>query len=252
VNAIARRIRIAVVQRIDGAALPWPMDRIVQVALAVFIVAEVFAFLAGGLALEAVSAVAFVIAAWVALDVMQGRAAREVDRALPELLEATARSLRSGASLRVALGEAASHMSPRLAPGVAAAVTAAERGVPLVEVIDDWAANVPGEGVRLAAAALALSAELGGAAARSLDGVAATLRDRNGLRREVRALSSQARASAVVIGVAPLAFAVVAGSLDRRTIDFLLHTPAGIACLVFGVLLDGLGALWMHKLAEVR
>jgi tight adherence protein B len=78
------------------------------------------------------------------------------------------------------------------------------------------------------------------------------LRDRNGLRREVRALSSQARASAVVIGVAPIAFAVVAGSLDRRTIDFLLHSPAGIACLVFGVVLDGLGALWMHKLAEVR
>jgi len=252
VSAIARRIRAAVVQRIDGAALPWPIDRVVQVALAVFAVSQLFALLVGGLTLEAVSAVAFVLAAWVALDVMQGGAAREVDRALPELLEATARSLRSGASLRVALGEAASHTSPRLASGVAAAVTAAERGVPLVEVIDDWTATVPGEGVRLAAAALALSAELGGAAARSLDGVAATLRDRNGLRREVRALSSQARASAIVIGVAPIAFAVVAGSLDRRTIDFLLHTPAGIACLVFGVVLDGLGALWMHKLAEVR
>jgi tight adherence protein B len=151
----------------------------------------------------------------------------------------------------VSLGEAATHTSPRLAPGIAAAVTSAERGVPLVDVIDAWAATVPGEGVGLAAAALALSAELGGAAARSLDGVAATLRDRNGLRREVRALSSQARASAVVIGAAPLAFAVVAGSLDPRTFEFLLHSPAGIACLVFGVVLDGLGALWMHRLAEV-
>jgi tight adherence protein B len=105
--------------------------------------------------------------------------------------------------------------------------------------------------VRLAVAALALSSELGGGAAKSLDAVAATLRDRNGLRREVRALSSQARASALVIGLAPIAFAVIAGSLDPRTTDFLLHDPVGVACLFVGIVLDGCGAAWMHRMASV-
>ncbi len=130
-------------------------------------------------------------------------------------------------------------------------IVAAERGVPLVEAIDGWAGTLPGDGVRLAGAALALSAELGGAAARSLDGVAATLRDRNGLRREVRALSSQARASAAVIGLAPVAFAVLVASVDPQTLDFLVRTRAGIFCLLAGVVLDGVGAAWMHRLATV-
>jgi tight adherence protein B len=130
-------------------------------------------------------------------------------------------------------------------------VRAAERGVPLVDAIDTWSSTISGDGVRLAGAALALSAELGGAAARSLDGVAATLRDRNAVRREVRALSSQARASAVVIGVAPLGFAVLAAAVDPQTIEFLLRTPAGVSCLVLGVVLDGLGAAWMHRLAVI-
>ena len=249
-TAVARA-RELLMRRLDDAALPWPVDRVLRAALVAFVMAESLAAVVGGWPMAIVLPVAFSIGGFVVLDAARGRAGREIDRALPDLLEATARSLRSGASLRIALGEAAMHAPRRVGSGVSAAVVAAERGVPLVDAIDSWAATVPGEGVGLAAAALALSAELGGAAARSLDGVAATLRDRNGVRREVRALSSQARASAVVIGVAPIGFAILAGSLDPRTFDFLLHSPTGVACLLSGVVLDGLGALWMHRLAAI-
>ena len=61
-------------------------------------------------------------------------------------------------------------------------------------------------------AALALAAEAGGSVASVLDGVTDTLRDRVALDREVAALSSQARASAAVLVVAPVAFAVLAAA----------------------------------------
>jgi Flp pilus assembly protein TadB len=48
-----------------------------------------------------------------------------------------------------------------------------------------------------------------------------------------------------------LGFAVIAAALEPRTIDFLLRTPAGMACLVVGVVLDGVGAAWMHRLAAI-
>ena len=67
----------------------------------------------------------------------------------------------------------------------------------------------------------------------------------------MRALSSQARASAVVIGLAPLGFAVLAAMVDPASIHFLVGTPIGIACLVVGVVLDGVGAAWMHRLAAI-
>jgi tight adherence protein B len=237
--------------RLDDAGLPWSAERVCQWGIAGTVFALGLSLLVGGWPALLVAVIAIAIGVWVVLDAVRGRAVRKVDLALPDVLEATARSMRSGASLRVALQEASEHAPDRLRGGLAGVVAAAERGVPLVDAIDAWSAGVPGEGVRLAAAALALSAEVGGAAARTLDGVAATLRDRNGLRREVRALSSQARASCLVIGVAPVGFAMVAAAMDPRTIDFLLRTPAGIACLLTGVVLDGLGALWMHRLAAV-
>jgi tight adherence protein B len=247
----ASRLRRSIERRLDDAALPWSHGVVIRAAAVAFACAETTALAVGGWSMAAVATAASVVGAWATLGALRGRAGLQVDLALPHVLEATARSLRSGASLRIALSESTGDAPPRLREELTAVVVAAERGVPLVDAIDAWTTSATGHGVRLAGAALALSAELGGAAARSLDGVAATLRDRNAVRREVRALSSQARASAVVIGVAPLGFAVIAAAVEPRTIDFLLRTRVGMACLVVGVVLDGLGAAWMHRLANI-
>lgn len=245
-------VRAWLVSRFDDGDLPWPsIGQWRRVVAAVALVEAAVCGLVGVVAAVVACATATVACA-VALDAVHGRAGRRVDAALPDVLEGVARSLRSGTSLRVAMGEGAADAPPRLRDGLMAVVVAAERGVPLDEAIDRWASVTPGEGVRLAAAALALSSEVGGGGARSLDGVAATLRDRNAVRREVRALSSQARASAAVIGVAPVGFALLAASIEPRAIDFLLHTTFGTACLLVGVVLDGVGAVWMHRLAAVR
>ncbi len=247
-----RRIRGSVLRRLDDADLPWSADLIWTRALAVVVAVELLALFGGGWPVMMITAIALTIGTSITLEALRGRAAASVDRALPDVLEATARSLRSGTSLRIAMSEAIASAPDRLRTSLHTVVAAAERGRPLVDAIDEWTATMPGEGVRLAGAALALSSELGGAAARSLDGVAATLRDRDAVRREVRALSSQARASAVVIGIAPVAFAFLSSSVDPQTLDFLLHSRAGITCLLVGVALDGLGAIWMHRLAAVR
>jgi tight adherence protein B len=150
--------------------------------------------------------------------------------------------------LRGAIAEAAAEVPEPLRRGWDAIVTEAARGSALAAAVDRWAVAAPGEGARLAAAALALGAELGGAAAAALDGVAATLRDRNAVRREIRALSSQARASALVIVVAPVGFTMIMALADPATLRFLVATPIGLACLTGGLVLDGLGAWWMHRI----
>lgn len=248
---VVATFRHRVERRLDDATLPWTNDAVVRLGAGAFVASQLVALAIGGWPLSLVAAIAFVIGTRVVLDSLRGRATRQVDLALPDVLESAARSLRSGTSLRIALSESTAHAPPRLAESLRAVVATAERGVPFVDAVDAWADTSVGDGVRLAGAALALSADLGGAAARSLDGVAATLRDRNAVRREVAALSSQARASAVVIGAAPMGFAVLAASVDPSTVDFLLRSPAGVTCLVVGVTLDGLGAAWMHRLAEV-
>lgn len=180
--------------------------------------------------------------------VAAGRAARRREMALPSMLEDIAGALRGGASLRQALAVAARRAQPALAGDLCSVVAAVDRGAPMVAQLDAWSEADRSDGLRLAVAALTLGAETGGRQAHALDSVAATLRDRLAVERELAALSSQARASALVMGVAPVAFAAFATAADPRTGRFLVGTPGGWACLASGVALDAVAAWWMLRL----
>ncbi len=205
----------------------------------------------GGAGLAAVAVVALVVVPLVALAVGAGKADRRLEEALPGGLEAVARALRSGASLVQAIAEAAATTPGPLGAELRRVTTAVDNGEALVAAIDAWGRLHASAAVRLAVSALGLGAETGGAHARAIDGVAATIRSRLGVNREVRALSSQARLSGMVITLAPVGFAVLATATDPRTADFLLRTPLGLTCLSTGLALDGLAALWMRRLARI-
>jgi tight adherence protein B len=208
--------------------------------------------LVGGLGLALLAAAAVTVAPALALRARRGRGELALEAALPAALEAVARALRSGASLRQAVAEAAEVTPGALGSELGAVAAHADHGVPLVEALEGFASRRPLAGVRLATAALCLGAETGGAEARAVDGVADTLRERLALAAEVRALSAQTRASMVVIGLAPLGFCAFASAADDRTSTFLFRTPLGLALLTAGLVLDGLGALWMRRLCRVH
>jgi tight adherence protein B len=172
------------------------------------------------------------------------------DRQLPAALDRLATSLRSGASLTQALGEAGSALDPPLGPEIEGLARAAERGRPVREVLDEWAAAHDDPGTRLAATALVLATVVGSTPARAVDGVASTLRERLDLTAERRALAVQARSSALVLSIAPVGFAALLVVGDTAAARFLLRTPAGWACLCVGVALDAVGAWWMARLSR--
>ncbi|MEJ5255589.1 MAG: type II secretion system F family protein [Acidimicrobiales bacterium] len=179
------------------------------------------------------------------------RRAGAADRALPDLIDATARSVRSGASLSQAIREAAQTVADTPL-GADAAKLARElgEGRAVTEAVERFAGEMPSECRRLVCRALCLVAQLGGAPGALLDGLSATLRDRLAAGREARALATQARSSAVVIAVAPGAFALVGAAADARVAAFLVGSPSGWACLLSGAALEAAGAWWMARLVR--
>jgi tight adherence protein B len=209
------------------------------------------ALITGGPALGVLAGVALTLAPLAVLRATRGRGPARIEAALPGGLESVARALRSGASLRQAVDEASTSTPGALGHELRRVANEAGHGVPLVAALEALALRRPLPGMQLAIAALCLGAETGGAQAQAVDGVATTIRERLAVAAEARALASQARMSALVIGIAPIGFGVFAASTDPRTAQFLLHTSAGIALLAAGLTLDGLGWLWMNRLCRV-
>lgn len=175
-----------------------------------------------------------------------------LEAALPEALEAVARSLRSGASLSVAVAESARTGPPAARDELARVAAGVSRGLALEPALDQLARRRPLPGVRLAVAALGLASMTGGAQARAVDAVATTLRERLALDAEVRAQAAQARISAAVLGIVPLLFGAFAATTDPRIGQLLFATPLGLGLVAAGLTLDGLGWLWMQRLTGAR
>src|ERR671911_579032 len=177
----------------------------------------------------------------------QGQVRRRPPAPAPVLV---AGALRSGSSLPVALGEAGHATSHPLGPELVGLANEAAQGRPMAAVLDRWTHDHDDRDTRLAATALALSAAVGATPARAVDGVAATVRERLDPAAERPALGSPARASAVVLSIAPAAFAVLLGVSDGAAARFLLRTPAGWLCLAVGLGVDAGGAWWMARLTR--
>jgi tight adherence protein B len=217
-------------------------------------VAGPVAVLAGlGAAVQApVPAVVVLAAVGVVAGAMARRADRRPDRVdAAAVIEALAASLTSGASLAQAV-TATRGRDPHAPVTVALApvAEAVEQGAPAQAALDRWALDVGDRNLTLVVDSLAVAGSSGGSQARALAGVGRTIRERDALAREVRALGSQSRTSAIVLAVTPLAFTAVVAVADQRVAAFLLTTVPGLACLVVGATADVVGWCWMRRLVD--
>ncbi len=176
-----------------------------------------------------------------------GRADRVAQSALPGLLDSVVAQLRAGGSVIEAVEKSANREGP-LRPDCARMAARLALGATLEQVLDRWTAERPIAGVRAAAGALAMVTTMGGSAATALDGLVESLRSDEAARHEAKALSAQARVSAVVVGAAPLAYLVFATATDPASSQVLVSTTAGRICLAVGLTLEVAAGLWMRAL----
>jgi tight adherence protein B len=193
----------------------------------------------------AVAAVAVVGAAPLGRVWRRHRAARRYDDELVRLLRAVARSLRSGAVLRVALGEASVDAVGPLGADLARLTDDIDHG--MVPALRAWAVRRPTPAVRLVAGGLAVGHASGGIDAAVVDSLAETIRLRLDGRDEASALATQATLSALVLAGAPLAFLLLGVLGGSALAGFLLHRPLGRVCLGVGILADVASLGWMLR-----
>ncbi len=182
-----------------------------------------------------------------ALRITRRRGERQFVAALPLGLEHVASALRGGTSLTEAVGALGEHEGP-LAPDMRAVRSRVGLGLSLGESLAVWAHERPLPGVRAAAGALGVAASVGGRSAAALDALAQSMSERSGVIAEARALSTQSRLSAIVVGALPVGFVALSALTGSSSVRTLVSTPAGRVCLVLGLALDGLAALWIRRI----
>jgi tight adherence protein B len=239
-------------ERIEQARLPVSAGELAVVAacgvLVGFVVGLFAAGLAGGLVLGglAVAAVPGV------LEALARRMRRRIDRQLPDVLRLLASSLRAGFSLSQGLDATAAQVNEPMRGELRQVVVRVRLGQPLEDALEDAARHMHSRDFSWAVMAIRIQHEVGGNLARLLDTVAATMVQRERLRREIRTLTAEGRISAVVLGLLAPLLGLFIGVVNRSYLLTLVHTTPGKVALVGAAVLEVVGFFWLYRTISIE
>ncbi|WP_328318823.1 type II secretion system F family protein [Streptomyces sp. NBC_00388] len=165
------------------------------------------------------------------------------------LCGAVAAELRAGKQPGEAL-LAAGRGSGALGTAEAAVRAAARFGGDVPEALRR-AAQEPGAGGLLGAAACwRVSVDGGAGLAAGLEGLEGSLRAERDQRAGLRAELAGARATVLILALLPAGGLLLGTALGADPLWTLLHTPAGLCCLLAGGALEGAGFFWAGRIVR--
>jgi tight adherence protein B len=170
---------------------------------------------------------------------------------LPDTLQLMAGSLSAGLSLAQSIDTIVREGGEPIASEFRRVVIETRLGVQLEDSLEGVAERMESRDWEWVVMAIRIQRDVGGNLAELLLQVAETLREREFLRRHVRALSAEGRLSAYILGGLPPVFLLFLVLTKPDYVHPLFSTPIGfILDIGMGVLLS-VGVFWMSKVAKV-
>jgi tight adherence protein B len=189
---------------------------------------------------------------FVYLSLKEGRRKSAFAQALPDTLQLLAGSLAAGYSLPQAVDSVVRESSGPMAAELNRALVEARLGVPMEDALETVARRMDSVDFAWVVMAIRIQREVGGNLAEVLTQVAATMRERERLRRQVQVLSAEGRLSAVVLGGLPVVFILYLVLVRPEYIGLLVTTPLGILMIIVGLVMLVVGAFWLRKVVTVE
>ena len=171
---------------------------------------------------------------------------------LPGLLQVLASSLRAGLSFRQALESAAINDKGEVGAQMRQALAEVQLGGELEEALFRVAERMKSLDLRWLVAALQIQREVGGSLSGILDNVAATIRTRAEIRREVQVLSAEGRLSANVLVSMPFVMMLILSFARPGYMEFFFSSAPGIFLMVMFAVLMIVGWVWMKQLVKIE
>ncbi|MFJ6374830.1 type II secretion system F family protein [Pseudarthrobacter oxydans] len=213
---------------------------------------SVFGFLLGGL-FFAILMIAVVPAGMMAyLSVLTSRRKSKFDEQLPDTLQMLTGSMRAGHSLMRAIDASARETDAPMSEELSRIVNETRIGRDLGESMIDVSARTGSEDFAWISQAIEIHREVGGDLAEVLDHVGETIRDRNQIRRQVKALSAEGKMSAAVLMGLPLVLFFALILINAQYAKTFTSTVPGFLMLGAAAVMLTAGGFWLSRLIKPK
>ncbi|MGY4540562.1 tight adherence protein B [Arthrobacter sp. UYNi723] len=239
-------------EKLEQAGLHKEPGDYLLMAGAITLVAGVLGFLLAGLGISILSVLLSPFLLLVLLNMLISRRRRKFDTQVPDTLQMFAGGLRAGHSLLRAIDAAAQENDGPMAEELSRVINETRIGRDLGESLADVSRRTASEDFYWIAQAIEIHREVGGDLAEVLDHVGETIRDRNQVRGQVRALSAEGRVSAVVLMALPILMFFGLLIFNPTYSKVFTTTVVGFLMVGAAIVLLSTGGFWLSRIIKPK
>lgn len=203
------------------------------------------------LALAALTCLALGLLPRTMYAVMRQRRLRRFDGQLPDALMMLSGALRAGVGFNAAMQQLVAEAQAPLVQEFTLVLREQRLGVTLEQSLANLARRVPTQTTVLMVSAMRIASHTGGGLAETLERTGNTIRSRLQMEGKIRALTSQGKLQAWVVGALPLFLMLVLNHMEPEGMALMWHTRLGWGVLAVIAFLEVMGIYLIRKIVSI-
>ena len=252
-KALVKRGRLAAgAAALENAGIAMALPDFVLVVALSTIGTAVVGILFGGLIPGLLLAAVVPLGARLLVKFKAGRRRARFADQLDDSLQLMASSLRAGHSLLRAVDSVSQEAGAPMSEEFSRIINETRVGRDLSDALDEVAQRMASDDFTWVAQAISIHREVGGNLAEVLDAVGHTIRERNGIRRQVKALSAEGKLSAAVLMALPFGIIGFISMTNPGYLAKFTESLAGYVMLAVAAVMLVAGGLWLKKTVAIR
>lgn len=170
---------------------------------------------------------------------------------LPDTLQLIGGSLKAGYSFNQALGMVQDETKPPISDEFKRVLSEIRMGSPEKDALDNMAKRINSEHLDWTVMAISVQREVGGNLAEVMEIIASTIRERDRVMNQIKALTAEGRISAYILISLPIVVGMILSILNREYVSLLVTTKLGLIIIAIAFTLMVIGSVWIIKIVRV-
>ena len=208
--------------------------------------------LARNLLLSLVVALIVVLGPFILLNFKTSQRLKKFHDQLPDTLQLISGSLKAGYSFNQALNMVVDETGPPMSDEFRRVLSEIRMGLPERDALENMARRMNSEHFNWTVMSVNIQREVGGNLAEVMEIIANTIRERDRVMRQIKALTAEGRISAYILIGLPIFLAGALTIINREYVSLLVTTRIGLVMLSVAAILMIIGIIWIIKIIRIE
>ncbi|MGE5615235.1 MAG: type II secretion system F family protein [Bacillota bacterium] len=177
---------------------------------------------------------------------------RLINEQLSDAITILSSSLKAGHSFFQAVDMAAEEMSGPISEEFLILKKEISLGLDTEKALENMAARISSDDMDILVTAVIIQRQSGGNLAELLDSIAATIRDRVKIKRDLKTITAQGRISGLIISILPFVLCGIIYLMNPSQMSLLFTTPLGQVMSVVALAMEITGIMLIRKIVRIE